>query len=200
MHILRADGKLSGCELPASDASVADLITPSLRKALAAASAQLPGANVLMVTVAAFPDPAGAVLLAGVHVVARPAQAACPVSVGVLGPPRPSPRAKHSAWISDRAWLEAARPPSCAEVILSSCCGSLLLEGLVTNLFVVVATAHADPEAATPAGGETLAVQTAAVEQGILAGIKRAAVLRACREGGIPVLLDAPRVADSSCW
>ena len=62
--------------------------------------------------------------------------------------------------------------------------GKYLLEGLVTNLFVV----HRDP----------VRVQTAA--QGVLPGSMRHLVLRCCEKLGVPITLSAPAVQESSSW
>ena len=58
------------------------------------------------------------------------------VRVQVGGPPRSDAVIKDTNWVVDRKPLAARLPPDCAEAILHSESGCLL-EGLVTNLFIV---------------------------------------------------------------
>lgn len=76
-----------------------------------------------------------------VHAVAQPlaADPYCTVPPGwaaVLGPGRALPLAKDSAWVRERAPLEGLRRPGAVEVLLANAAGGLL-EGLVTNFFVI---------------------------------------------------------------
>ena len=77
-----------------------------------------------------------------VHVFAAPltpalaASWAEPIDAIVLGPPRHVPKAKQASWVAQRQYLEDAKPAGVGEVLLCSEDGRLL-EGLVTNLFVV---------------------------------------------------------------
>jgi branched-subunit amino acid aminotransferase/4-amino-4-deoxychorismate lyase len=75
------------------------------------------------------------------HAATRPAAAAAaaaPIArqVYARGAPRQWARAKHCAWVLQRRELEAWAPRDAADVVLVADDGGLL-EGLVTNLFVV---------------------------------------------------------------
>jgi len=94
-------------------------------------------------------------------------------------PSRIEPHIKSGAWINQRKPLEAAKAKCGAdEVILTDESGALL-EGLITNFFIV-----------TKSG----IVQTAG--DGVLMGAMRARVLRACSRAGIPVDLRRPTIDD----
>ena len=98
---------------------------------------------------------------------------------------QPAPTIKHSSWCAERAPLEAARDPGSSESILTRTNGAgqcELLEGLITNLFVVQ-------------GGR---VRTA--PDGVLPGHIRQLVLDACDPLGIPVSLEAPRLEEFDEW
>ena len=98
---------------------------------------------------------------------------------------QPAPTIKHSSWCAERAPLEAARDPGSSESILTRTNGEgqcELLEGLITNLFVVQ-------------GG---CVRTA--PDGVLPGHIRQLVLDACDPLGIPVSLEAPRLEEFDEW
>ena len=56
----------------------------------------------------------------------------------VVGPPRPLAAIKDTNWVVDRKPLAAALPAGAAEGLLQAADGSLL-EGLVTNLFIICA-------------------------------------------------------------
>lgn len=65
-----------------------------------------------------------------------PYNAAEPSFAAVVGPPRLLPAAKDSAWVQGRRALEARLPPGAADGLLQSELGGLL-EGMITNLFVI---------------------------------------------------------------
>ena len=85
-----------------------------------------------------------------VHAIALHTPPQDPVAVAVLGPPRQLPEAKDSAWVTTRAPLERAKPPGVSEALLATARGALV-EGLVTNLFVVV---RGDPGGASGGDGD----------------------------------------------
>ncbi|KAK9819610.1 hypothetical protein WJX72_000279 [[Myrmecia] bisecta] len=111
------------------------------------------------------------------------------VSVAVVGPPRHLPEAKDSHWVQDRRPLEERLPVGAAEGLLATLDGKLL-EGLVTNLFVVTGAAD----------GSAVQVQTAAVQQGVLGGVMRRQVIEACHQLHLPVLEEAPAISDRHLW
>ncbi|KAK9839975.1 hypothetical protein WJX74_001372 [Apatococcus lobatus] len=109
------------------------------------------------------------------------------VEVCVVGPPRSLPAAKDSRWPADRAHLQARMPPGAAEGILSTADGRLL-EGFITNLFIISGS------------DQGLRVEAAAEEEGVLGGIMRAQVLQACRRLAVPVKLSAPCSSSRLSW
>jgi len=118
------------------------------------------------------------------------------VDVAVLGPPRRNPAAKDTNWVRDRRQLEARKRDAAAdEVILADDDGEVLLEGLVTNLFVVVETED-------PGGGHLPRRHAAftAPTTRCLPGLARQAVLDALDAEGIPWEERAPTASERSEW
>jgi len=191
LRLLQGDRCAGDALLSGGDDAVRAAVAPSVRVALLGAQAALPctvgGAPrelLLTVHVALAPAGAGGSRVTA-HACALPAPRTAAVAAAVQGPPRALARAKASTWVAERAPLEAARPPDCAETVLSCPCTGALLEGLVSNLFVLCA--HPD-------GGTQL--RTAAPSDGVLSGVARAALLRAaasmqpqlrvCEEAPVP--------------
>ncbi|CAK0741826.1 hypothetical protein CVIRNUC_001353 [Coccomyxa viridis] len=116
-----------------------------------------------------------------------------PVSVTVLGPPTPEipgrslPAAKDSKWASDRMIHESHLSVGTTEGILCSK-ETALLEGLVTNLFVVAEMA-----------GQIM-LQTAHPSEGILDGVMRRLILQACSEAGVGCKEKAPLWEERHTW
>lgn len=121
----------------------------------------------------------------------------------VVGPPRPRPEIKDIAWIRDRRELESLAASAAGDVPDAVCCDALLsmedgrlLEGTITNLFVIVAT----PGSATKTGLATsLRLQTAP-DSMVLGGIARGQVIAACRNLGIPVDVTCPDPSERDTW
>jgi branched-subunit amino acid aminotransferase/4-amino-4-deoxychorismate lyase len=106
-----------------------------------------------------------------------------PIKVLAAGAPRSNAAAKDSAWVAARVALEAAKPSDCEEVLLVEAAedgggGGAVLEGTQTNFFAVVR-----------------GVLRTAGEERVLAGTVRRLVLEVCAREGIPVELEAPRLA-----
>lgn len=111
-----------------------------------------------------------------------------PAIAAVVGGPRRAPDAKDSAWIAARAPLEAALPAAGAtEGMLADGAGRLL-EGLVTNVFVVEGR------------GEGATLVTAAPRDGVLDGVARRAVLAAADRVGVAVRQAPPDPARVADW
>ncbi|CAH0485278.1 unnamed protein product [Peronospora farinosa] len=127
-----------------------------------------------------------------VHICAMPQPKCLASTVLVYGEGRENARCKHTQWIEDRVPLEThmahlmeTRGEPIHEVLLSKAAQGedrFLLEGLVTNFFVVM-----DGQLYT-AG------------QDVLQGSTRELVLKACRDLFIPVILEAPRLLDRESW
>ena len=109
-----------------------------------------------------------------------------PAHVAVFGSGRSLPLAKHSMWASAREPLERAKPVGATEIVLSND-GNGLLEGSVTNFFVVAMNPGAE-------------VQTAALGDGVLPGVIRQLVLEVCEEDRIPVREVMPAWQARGTW
>lgn len=109
-----------------------------------------------------------------------PPQPGQPVAVECRGAPRKCPDVKDTAWVTLRRPLETFRSQDVEEIVLLDDNGQDLLEGLVTNLFVVM------PQNVVHTAPEHL----------VLPGTIRACVLRACEKLGVLVVMQPPSLAD----
>ena len=116
-----------------------------------------------------------------------------------IGPPRDRPHVKNIAWIRDRQDLELRSSQAMEGWPGVTCCDTLLctetgdlLEGLVTNFFVIVDTSG-------DGAGCGYKVQTAP-ESDVLAGVSRRKVIDACRRLDIPVDVSCPNPLEASTW
>ncbi|KAF1326498.1 Aminotransferase, class iv, partial [Globisporangium splendens] len=127
-----------------------------------------------------------------VHACAMPTPKSLVSSVLIHGKARANAICKHTKWIADRIPLEeytsqvAASHGSIHETILGRYDAerddTVLLEGLITNFFVV----------------KNGTVYTA--KDDVLLGSTRALVLKACKDLGIPVIFEAPRLSERDTW
>ncbi|KAG7375929.1 hypothetical protein PHYPSEUDO_014839 [Phytophthora pseudosyringae] len=127
-----------------------------------------------------------------VHMCPMPTPKCLASTVLVHGEARANARCKHTRWIEDRvpieehvAQLVEARGEPIHEVLLSKVGPGgdrLLLEGLVTNFFVV----------------KDGKLHTA--DEGVLQGSTRELVLKACRDLSMPVVLEAPKLSERDSW
>ena len=122
------------------------------------------------------------------HVAPLPPLPVPPVCVEVRGAPRANALAKDSAWIAERAPLEALMaaatlPPggSMNELLLQTAEGELL-EGSQTNFYALI-------DGAVHTAGE-----------GVLAGTVRRLLLEVCKREGIPVVLSPPTLDSAASW
>eukprot|EP00854_Cymbomonas_tetramitiformis_P008956 gene8956-10611_t len=118
------------------------------------------------------------------------------VDVLVEGGGRKLARSKDSYWAQERLPLERLKGDSFAEVILSKGDGGLL-EGLVSNLFIVLGP-DTEGTAANSDNKSLPRIQTA--EEGVLEGTMRAAVIRACHECGYTIEYKRPHARDEPLW
>lgn len=126
--------------------------------------------------------------------------------LAVMGPGRSLPNVKHSEWVRTRQVLEHSRPTDVTEVILSND-GDSLLEGMVSNFFVVLSprtyvTDKAIGHSFDIDGKESwegIVVQTAPLE-GVLPGVLRQLILQICTEEGIRIEEVAPLWKDRHLW
>lgn len=110
--------------------------------------------------------------------------------VVILGRPRSVPVAKNIGWVQERRYLEMTKPDGAAEVLLVNQDGDIL-EGMVTNFFVVVSSHEQRDD---------IYIQTAPVSSGVVWGTMRARVIEACNLLGLPVVERAPRLEDCDKW
>jgi Amino-transferase class IV len=106
----------------------------------------------------------------------------------ILGPPREISIGKDSGWVAQRQSLEALRPSGAAEILLTTRQGDLL-EGLVTNVYIITAV---------PEGKVVL--QTAGMGDGVVWGTMRKRVLQACKQLGLRVVEQPPAAAERGQW
>lgn len=144
-----------------------------------------PHAEAMLVAVVSADAGAGTSAAPELHVFAqwRTSSATTAVEVEARGRPREAPAVKNTGWVSARRGLEDARAEGAAETVLlgeGSAGGAVLLEGLVTNFFVV----RRDGVVCTAPEGE------------VLGGSVRALVLRAARAAGVAVEERAPAVEE----
>lgn len=95
------------------------------------------------------------------------------------------PEAKASRWLEERKPLEALKTtadPGFAEVLMCTADGKLVLEGLITNVFVVI----------------NQTVYTASTN--VLMGYMRHVVIQACKELSILVVTESAKVAEIHKW
>ena len=121
-----------------------------------------------------------------------------PAQLAILGPSRDLPLAKYSLWATTRQMLENSKPTGVSEIILSND-GNHLLEGLVTNFFVVSRNSEATVPN-IPEKWRDIEVQTAALADGVLPGVIRQLVIEVCRENGIPLREMAPSWESRGTW
>ncbi|KAG4910396.1 hypothetical protein AAZX31_20G133500 [Glycine max] len=124
------------------------------------------------------------------------------VHLAVVGYGRNVAAAKYSDWVRIRKSLEKLRPPSVTELLLSND-GDQILEGCVTNFFVVCCKERNsnDEKALCDYGNKySFEVQTAPISDGVLPGTIRQLVLEICRSEGIPFREVAPSWSECEIW
>ncbi|CAL5209693.1 unnamed protein product [Lathyrus oleraceus] len=110
--------------------------------------------------------------------------------------------AKYSDWVRIRKALEKLRPPSVTELLLSNN-GDQILEGCVTNFFVVCCKDRDSNDGKAPCdygNKNSFEVQTAPISDGVLPGIIRQLVLEVCKNEGIPFREVAPSWSKHEIW
>lgn len=119
-------------------------------------------------------------------------------SLALVGRGRDVAAAKYSDWVRLRKPLEKFRPLSTTELLLSND-GDHLLEGCVTNFFVVC---RRKSSSGSLYGGSLggFEVQTAPVTDGVLPGVIREVVIEVCLSKGIPYCERAPSWSERELW
>ncbi|CAL5078780.1 unnamed protein product [Urochloa decumbens] len=120
--------------------------------------------------------------------------------VAVAGTGRDAAAAKYAPWARMRKSMEKMRPRGVTELLLTND-GDHILEGSVTNFFVVCQKEHQKKE---PFPVQTLEnnfeVQTAPISDGILPGVIRQIVIEVCHDIGIPVREVSPSWSNHELW
>ncbi|KEH40548.1 uncharacterized protein [Medicago truncatula] len=122
--------------------------------------------------------------------------------LAVAGYGRNVAAAKYSDWVRIRKTLEKLRPPSVTELLLSYN-GDQILEGCVTNFFVVCRKDRGSDDEKAPydhGNKNSFEVQTAPISDGVLPGIIRQLVLEVCRNEGIPFREVSPSWSEHETW
>ncbi|XP_059457242.1 uncharacterized protein LOC132187087 isoform X2 [Corylus avellana] len=122
--------------------------------------------------------------------------------VAVVGHGRDVANAKYSDWVRIRKPLEKLRPPSVTELLLSND-GDRILEGCVTNFFVVCRKDNAEAKGNCLHDHNSTSafeVQTAPIRDGVLPGIIRQIVIEVCLSKGISFREVAPLWSQHDIW
>ncbi|VAI30482.1 unnamed protein product [Triticum turgidum subsp. durum] len=121
--------------------------------------------------------------------------------LAVAGSGREAAAAKYAPWARMRKSMEKMRPPGATELLLTND-GDHLLEGSVTNFFVVCQ--KEERQSKEPLSVQTMAnkfeVQTAPLRDGVLPGIMRQIVIEECHDLGIPVREVSPSWSKRELW
>ncbi|KAF3433845.1 hypothetical protein FNV43_RR24948 [Rhamnella rubrinervis] len=123
-------------------------------------------------------------------------------SLAVVGRGREVAAAKHSDWVRARKPLEKLRPPSATELLLSND-GDHILEGSVSNFFVVCRKDKIEAKGKyldNPDSINCFEVQTAPVSDSVLPGIIRQLIIEVCLSKGIPFREVAPSWSEHEVW
>ncbi|AEE79321.1 D-aminoacid aminotransferase-like PLP-dependent enzymes superfamily protein [Arabidopsis thaliana] len=119
-------------------------------------------------------------------------------SLALVGRGRDVAAAKYSDWVRLRKPLEKFRPPLTTELLLSND-GDHLLEGCITNFFVVCRRVKSSENLYGGSLSE-FEVQTAPITDGVLAGVIRDLVIEVCLSEGIPYRERAPSWSERELW
>lgn len=125
--------------------------------------------------------------------------------LAIVGPGREIASSKFSEWVRTRQSLEKLRPPLVTELLLSND-GDRILEGSITNFFVVCyqeTKLHQgvdDFHLSTSSKWFGYEVQTAPITDGVLPGVIRQLVIEICADEGIPLREVAPSWSTYKLW
>ncbi|XP_022764568.1 uncharacterized protein LOC111309833 isoform X2 [Durio zibethinus] len=123
--------------------------------------------------------------------------------LALVGRGRDVAAAKYSAWVRLRKPLDKLRPPSVVTELLLSNDGDRILEGCITNFFVVCQRDKDEAEGKylhDNGNVYSVEVQTAPITDGVLPGVIRQLVIEVCLSKGIPVCEVAPSWEKHGLW
>ncbi|KAL4016184.1 hypothetical protein IC575_023815 [Cucumis melo] len=123
-------------------------------------------------------------------------------NLAVVGRGRDVAAAKYSDWVRRRKSLEKLRPPSVSELLLSND-GDQILEGSVTNFFVVCRKENSESKETSVLDSKSkysFELQTAPISDGVLTGVIRQLVIEACSSKGISFREVAPTWSSNEIW
>uniref|UniRef100_A0A7N0V5W4 Class IV aminotransferase n=1 Tax=Kalanchoe fedtschenkoi TaxID=63787 RepID=A0A7N0V5W4_KALFE len=118
--------------------------------------------------------------------------------LAVVGCGRDVAAAKYSDWARLRKPLMKMKPPSATELLLTND-GNHILEGCVTNFFVVCRKDLSEMRRTTFLN-HSYEVQTAPICDGVLPGIIRQVVIEVCAVNDIPLQEVAPSWSERESW
>ncbi|KAK6933301.1 Aminotransferase class IV, partial [Dillenia turbinata] len=119
--------------------------------------------------------------------------------LALVGQGRDLAAAKYSDWVRIRKPLERFRPPSVTELLLSND-GDRILEGCVTNFFVVCRKESDEVRIHESRSSHSLEVQTAPISDSVLPGVLQKLVIEVCTKIGIPLREVAPSWSEHETW
>ncbi|XP_021859738.1 uncharacterized protein [Spinacia oleracea] len=122
--------------------------------------------------------------------------------LAVVGCRRDFAEAKYSDWARLRKPLEMLRPPFATELLLSDN-GDRILEGTITNFFVVRFKGNIEASGKSSFNDGSLLsyeLQTAPVNDGVLPGVIRQLVIEICLSKGIAVREVSPSWSERDSW
>lgn len=119
--------------------------------------------------------------------------------LAAVGPGRDVANAKYSDWVRVRKHLEKLRPPSATELLLSND-GDRMLEGCLTNFFVVCQKDGTEDGVEAEKDSTVYEIQTAPISEGVLPGVIRQIIVEACLKHGIPLREAAPSWSQREQW
>eukprot|EP00002_Diphylleia_rotans_P023910 TRINITY_DN4712_c0_g1_i2.p1 TRINITY_DN4712_c0_g1~~TRINITY_DN4712_c0_g1_i2.p1 ORF type:complete len:320 (-),score=76.02 TRINITY_DN4712_c0_g1_i2:571-1530(-) len=181
--------------LPLEKGSVSRVVVPPLRQAMKAFIENSPSQTEMRITVvitnkqiaeeswdaSSLKDETQQSLNVSIHISNLPPPPKPPVKVIVRGSPRKNAAAKDSAWVIDRQGLEAQMPSDYNETVLAD--DDRVYEGLTSNFFAF----HKGALITAPEGT-------------VLAGTVRQMAIEICKKDGIPVIEEAPSLANAKDW
>ncbi|CAH1446515.1 unnamed protein product [Lactuca virosa] len=126
--------------------------------------------------------------------------------LALVGHGRDTANAKYSDWVRMRKPLEKLRPPSATELLLSND-GDHILEGCLTNFFVICRkdnvkddSRNTEEEGLKSKYGFSVELQTAPKSDGVLPGVVREVIIKVCLGIGIPIREVAPSWSKRHLW